>query len=122
VPDDVLIPVDTLAPAQAELLRRIDLLNPPLAVDPRGGDAGEALARSLLFERWPDLLAGETLDQKRRFYNRYFWFTRFVTLWQAQHGSDAGLEQQAFKLLEQAGPDVDWDLVQRLDERARQET
>jgi len=34
-------------------------------------------------------------------------------------GADAGLEQQGFAILGQAEGDVDWDLVERLDERAQ---
>ena len=87
----------------------------------REGEAGEALARSLLFEHWPDLVGGsEELDRERLLYNRYYWFVRFVALWQAAHGYDAGLEQQAFQMVEQADMQLDWDLLQQLDARARQ--
>lgn len=120
MPKDPLIPPETLVPIQAELLRRIDQLDLPLAVDVREGEAGEALARSLLFEYWPDLLGGsEELDRERLLYNRYYWFVRFVAIWQAAHGYDAGLEQQAFLMVEQADMQLDWDLLQQLDARAR---
>jgi len=116
-----LIPPESLVPIQAELLHRIDRLDPPPAVDVREGEAGEALARSLLFEHWPDLVGGsEELDRERLLYNRYYWFVRFVALWQAAHGYDAGLEQQAFQMVEQADMQLDWDLLQQLDARARQ--
>lgn len=119
--DDALIPVKTLLPLHAEVLRRIDRLDPPLAVDVREGEAGEALVRSLLFERWPELLGGsEALDPARLLYNRYYWFVRFITLWQAAHGSNAGLEQQADHILEHTSLDLDWDLLQELETRARQ--
>jgi hypothetical protein len=96
-------------------------LDPPLAVEVTDDEAGEALARSMLFERWPDLLpADEGSDRERLFYNRYYWFLRFISLWQAAHGYDAGLEQQAFRILEEAEFSVDWDVIQRLDARARQ--
>lgn len=117
---DPLIPPETLVPIQSELLRRIDQLDPPLAVDVREGEAGEALARSLLFEHWPDLLGGgEGLDRERLLYNRYYWFVRFVALWQAAHGYDAGLEQQVFQMVERADTQLDWDLLKQLDARAR---
>jgi hypothetical protein len=117
---DPLVPEDRLPPVEGELLRRIAALQPPLAVDVAAGPAGRALAHALAFERWPELIdAGEPLDPLRRFYNRYFWFRRFATLWQAEHGSDAGLEQQVYAILGQAEGDVDWDLVERLDEQAQ---
>lgn len=119
--EDPLIPAENLVPLQARLLSRIDQLDPPLAVNVREGEAGEALARSLLFERWPDLLDGaENLDSTRLLYNRYYWFVRFKTLWQAAHGYDAGLEQQAFKMLENADANLDWKLLEELDTRAQQ--
>src|SRR5947208_683299 len=123
--EDPLVPPETLVSVHAELLRRIDRLDPPLAVNVREGEAGEALARSLLFEHWPELLgAGEAPDPQRLFYNRYYWFVRFVALRQAADGYDAGLEQQAFKMLEEADREVDWEvdweLLGQLDARARQ--
>jgi hypothetical protein len=84
------------------------------------GPPGEAYARSLLFERWPELIVEEPVDPARSFYNRYFWFVRFAALWQAAHGHDAGLEQQVFQLLEQVDFDIDWDVVQELEARAKQ--
>ena len=118
---DPLIPTSILALHHPELLRRIDLLDPPPAIDVRTDRAGEAFARALLFERWPDLVAEEALDAQRSFYNRYFWFARFAALWQATHGYDAGLEQQTFQILDQAGFDLDWDLIHELDVRAKQD-
>jgi hypothetical protein len=81
------------------------------------GEAGDALICSLLFERWPELVG--PLDAAARLSNRYFWFVRFVALWTAGHGPDAGLEQQAHQVLEQADCDVDWALIERLDAMAR---
>jgi len=115
---DLLVPPSTLMLHQPELQRRIDQLDPPLDRARRTGEAGEALANALLFERWPELLTGEALDPERIFYNRYFWFRRFTKLWQVAHGPDAGLEQQAFQILEQAAFNVDWSLIQELDIRA----
>lgn len=118
--DDPLIPPSSLVPLHAELLRRINTMNPSLSVDVMEGEAGEALARSLLFEHWPDMLEGYALDAKRIFYNRYYWFVRFVSLRQATHGYDAGLAQQAFQQIEGLSFDVEWDLLQELDTRARE--
>jgi hypothetical protein len=119
--NDLLIPIGVLAPHHPELLRRIAQLDPPPSADLMSGMPGEAYARSLLFERWPELVVEEPVDPARSFYNRYYWFARFAALWQAAHGHDAGLEQQVFQLLEQADFDIDWDVVQELDARAKQD-
>jgi hypothetical protein len=119
---DPVIPPEALEPRRGELLRRIAELDQDFIVDANADDpAARALALSLLFEHWPEL-AGEDLDAGRRFYNRYYWLVRFLALRQLTHGPDGGLEQQAFKLIEDAANhdlDVDWDLVKQIDTRAR---
>lgn len=119
--NDPLIPISVLASHHPELLRRIAQLDPPPSADLMSGRPGEAYARSLLFERWPELIVEEPVDPARSFYNRYYWFARFVALWQTAHGHDAGLEQQVFQLLEQADFEVDWNVVQELDARVKQD-
>jgi len=112
---DVLLPVELSTVARAELQRRIGALEPRVAGDVRQGDAGEALALSLLFERWPELAGHDALDPRRRLYTRYFWFRRFTSLWQVANGVDAGLEQQGFQMLEKAEVDLDWALLEEID-------
>jgi hypothetical protein len=119
--NDPLIPIRVLEQHHPELLGRIEQLDPPPSADLTSGPPGEAYARALLFERWPELVLEEPVDPARSFYNRYFWFARFAALWQAAHGHNAGLEQQVFQLLEQADFDIDWDVVQELDARAKQD-
>lgn len=116
MPEYSLISVETLSRVKDELFAHIALLTPPIA--PEAGEVGEALAWSLLFERWPDLLPGPPLDHENAFYNRYFWFKRFATLKQKRDGYDAGLEQQVFQLLEYADFEVDWALMEQLDAEA----
>ena len=111
-----LVSLDTLSRVRNELHARIAESAPEIALEP--GPIGDALGWSLLFERWPDLLAASPVDRKIAFYNRYFWFKRFATLKQARDGYDAGLEQQVFRLLEQAEFEVDWSLLERLDAEA----
>jgi hypothetical protein len=57
------------------------------------------------------------LDAATLFYNRYYWFRRFVAAREAALGPDAGLEQQAFKMLEAAPEDVDWSVLGMIDQR-----
>jgi hypothetical protein len=111
-----LIPIETLSRVKAELYARIRQLAPSVPLD--AGHVGEALAWSALFERWPDLLKGVSIDREDAFYNRYFWLKRFATLKQARDGHDAGLEQQVFQLLENADFDLDWAIIERLDTEA----
>ena len=111
-----LLPVAQLSSLDDELIRRARELD--LAIDVTTDPAGLALARALLFERWPELLS-TTLDPATRFYNRYFWFVRFATLWQAAHGDDPGLEQQAFQILEQVDFEIDGELFQEVERLAR---
>ncbi len=84
---------------------------------------GPALRYSLLFS---DPFALNKLDFSHLsgvdvFYNEYYWFLLFTKLHQAKHGYDAGLEQQAFKLLEKAPPDVDWKMVEEINNRIEKE-
>lgn len=118
---DPLIPIGVLVQHHSELLQRIAGLDLPPSAELMSGAPGEAYARSLLFERWPELVITDHSDSACRFYNRYFWFVRFAALRQAVHGYDAGLEQQVFQMLEQADFDLDWGVIQQLDERAKQD-
>jgi hypothetical protein len=111
-----IVPVETLSPVKEELFARIAQLTPAWEIEP--GETGEALAWSLLFEHWPDLVPGPRLDPKTAFYNQYFWFKRFATLKQQKDGYDAGLEQQAFQLFEHSELDLDWELLGQLDAEA----
>jgi hypothetical protein len=111
-----LVPLETLSQVKNELYARIATLAPDIPLD--SGAAGEALAWSLLFERWPDLLPGSPIDREGAFYNQYFWSKRFAVLKQQQDGYDAGLEQQVFQLLETIDFDADWALIERLNSDA----
>jgi hypothetical protein len=78
------------------------------------------LLLSLTFEKWPDLIPGTPpISLAQRFYNEYFWFRRFVFLWQQGNEPDAGLEQQAFGKLAETSADIDWTVIEELDQLAR---
>lgn len=112
---DLLVPPDTLSRVKTELYARIAKLSPSITLN--SGDVGEALAWSLLFEHWPDLLSG-SIDREDAFYNQYFWLKRFATLKQERDGYDAGIDQQVFRLLEHPRFDLDWSLIEQLDAEA----
>lgn len=83
--------------------------------------AGEAAFRYYLLFSDPACIRAAGLDDipvTSLFYNRYYWFKRFVNQRATVHGYDAGLEQQAFKLLEAAPEDVDWSVLEALDVQA----
>lgn len=50
-------------------------------------------------------------------YNRYYWFLRFAKIHSEQHGKDAGIEQQTFQILENAMADIDWAVVEAIEEK-----
>ena len=112
---DALVPTEKLLPAKAELHKRILGLMPDLMLEP--GELGDALGWSLLFEHWPDLLSSP-ISREDAFYNHYFWVRRFATIKQRRDGYDAGLEQQVFQVLERVDFDVDWGLIEHIDNEA----
>ena len=63
-------------------------------------------------------IAGDELSPEDRIYNRYFWFLRFKHSAEETFGSDAGIDQQATQILEHAGCDLDWNVVERIESLA----
>ena len=78
---------------------------------------GRAFRRHLLFSRWPSLLgtAGLRLSKAELLYNSYYWMLEFAKLRGLKHGYDAGIEQQAFKIIEQADSELDWTIIEKVD-------
>lgn len=62
---------------------------------------------------------GADLSPAELFYNRYFWFHRFTCQAQQKFGYDAGIEQQAFQILEYADCEIDAKLLEELVRAAR---
>ncbi len=110
------VAVEMLSGVKDELITRLAQLTPSRELEE--GEAGDALGWSFLFEHWPELVPGPPLNPENAFYNRYFWFRRFATL-QQKRGSDAGLEQQVFQMLEHADLDLDWELLEQIDAEAQ---
>jgi len=57
------------------------------------------------------------IDEERAFYNAYYWFGRFVQAQIAEHGPDAGLEQQAHQLLEHSPIHLDGEVMTAIREQ-----
>lgn len=52
-------------------------------------------------------------------YSKYFWLTQYMKKYNEIYGYDAGIEQQKFELIEELENrlgNVDWDLLQKIDD------
>src|SRR4051794_25528742 len=108
---------DLLATKEPEIGQKIDHLAEPYRQELLEDEqCGRALRNYLLFTHWPSLinLEGAELSPSDIFYNRYRWFLTLVKLYHAKHGADAGLDQQAFRLLEEADIEVDWSAIEEI--------
>jgi hypothetical protein len=113
---EVLIPEKALAGLD-ETVRRLSATRAEsYAVDQDDELYGTAFQRYLLFAQWPSVLteAGLHLSKEEVLYNSYYWILKFAKLHALKHGYDAGIEQQVFKVLEQAYCDVDWSVVEQI--------
>jgi len=81
---------------------------------------GPALAHYVFFSQHPSVrdVIGFDLDDREKFYHGYYWFRRFVRLYTEKHGFDAGMEQQAFQMLENAEFDLDFERVSTIEKLA----
>jgi hypothetical protein len=84
---------------------------------------GPAFRRYLLLSRGLSLLASKVLDLDERsvFYSRYYWFLLLIRLYQSRQGGDAGMEQQAFRMLEGAEIEIDWTVIEAIEAQIRKE-
>lgn len=116
----VLIPESFLADKDDEIKELVELPAKAYAVDIDDESYGCAFRRFLLFAHCPDYLADHFpgIDRTTIFYNQYYWFVRFSRLFMRKHGPDAGLEQQAFQMIENAECEVDLEVVDSLDSLA----
>src|SRR5262245_2487516 len=107
--DDVLRKYDNL------VLERLWTRQTNYCVDATNAVYGRAFLRFLLFQEWPELVADLHLTERALFYNRYLWARRVAKAYTGVHGSDAGIEQGVFKILEQAPADADWNVLESID-------
>ena len=113
---NILAPAAKLAAHREEVLLRAPELDPPIAIDIDNTAYGTALCNYLLLTYWPSLAEASVPEQPPYTYNRYYWFRVFVRQYTSLHGSDGGLEQQAFQMLEGAQHPIDWRLIKEIDE------
>jgi hypothetical protein len=82
--------------------------------DPR---VGQALRSYLLLTERPECFTSRGWSPEEVFWSRYYWFLRFSKLRTTSSGPDAGLEQQAFQILEHPHPSClpDWSELERVE-------
>jgi len=118
---DFLIAEDRLTVGDALLTRLAEEL-PAVGWRELDDDVRQAYARQVALlnrELRRELGVGE-LSEPVAFYNAYYWALVFAKRFQARHGFDAGIEQEVFKVLERAPSDVDWQIVERVNQAAQQ--
>lgn len=66
----------------------------------------------------------DSFSPEEVFWSRYFWFIRYGLSAERRFGPDAGIEQQAFQILEAPYPrcDPDWEQLEKVEQRAREES
>jgi hypothetical protein len=72
------------------------------------------LRKYLSIEQYPSKF--KDVDPSQLYYNKYYYYLKFLVAYQKQVGVDAGLEQQEFKILEEGQnySDVDWEVLERI--------
>lgn len=117
---DVLIPETRLIVDDA-LLGRIEGIVPAVNWPELDDDVRQAYARyiALLDDRLRLELGVGVLSEQVVFYNAYYWVLLYAMRFQARHGFDAGVEQEVFKVLERAPANIDWQLVEQINQAAR---
>jgi hypothetical protein len=85
--------------------------------------SGRALKFYFMLTELPLLIADLGLSAEEVFWSRYYWFRRYAKLREATIGRDAGLEQQAFQILEHPDPpcDPDWSELESIEARAERD-
>jgi hypothetical protein len=80
-----------------------------LAEDP----GSNFLMKYLLLEYFPERFV--TNEGVNIYYNKYYWYMKFYQAYKKTHGSDAGMEQQEFKIIEESEMyDIDYNIMEEL--------
>jgi hypothetical protein len=80
----------------------------------------ESLTNQLILRYLPEFLESPK-GKTELFYGKYYWMTAFNTKYKKLFGDDASLDQQLFKLCEEAEQeklDVDWQTVESIEKEA----
>ncbi len=82
----------------------------------------ESLKKYLALTQYPERFINiEPLDL---FYNRYYWYLKFLVSHQKVFGYDAGLEQQEFRILEEGEKysGIDWGQIEKISNELKNES
>jgi hypothetical protein len=64
------------------------------------------------------IISNSSFTYEEVLYSQYYWFIQFKDQYSAKEGYDGGMEQQAFKLLEnlcnELDGNVDWELIESI--------
>jgi hypothetical protein len=121
--DDPLVALSTLQARDNEIREKIESLYKSSPAEEGDELAAAALRYYRLFssESLPPQVDIGGLTNAKVLYNRYYWFLTYAKRHMRYSGYDAGLEQQAFKLLDQAECEVDWSMVEAIVRRVERE-
>jgi len=81
---------------------------------------GPSFANYVLLTNFPEEFRDAFTDEDI-FWNRYYWFLRFVKLHHWRDGPDAGMDQQAFQLIEYPPCEVDWLNFERVETQVKKD-
>lgn len=71
----------------------------------------------LVLTNWASQLPKAWRSDSMILYSRYFWFLRLTRSIRDRHGKDAGWEQQAHQILEQSAVDIDWEVIEAIEDK-----
>ena len=118
-----ILPESTLRALHQKIQVSVEQRRPPYNVDWEDPDYGLAFIYHLFFSQNPSVckVLGVELDEETKFYNRYYWFRRFVARHKQKHGYDAGLEDQASDILASGAQfDLDVEIIHMIDKKANE--
>jgi hypothetical protein len=118
---DILVPEEILSMHDGDILSRVARLRPPVAIDLHDPRYGTAFRRYLLFTHWPFLIQDRRAGDSALLYNQYYWFIKFMRLFEQMNGPDAGLKQQTIQILERSQYDIDWAMIEQIERLIEQE-
>ncbi len=116
--DGILLADSTLSECVDAIGPRLSSVDGLVASDLDNECYGSAYSRYVVLTHFPDLCQVTVpLPEHVVLCNRYYWFVRFMRLHRSEHGPDAGLEQQAFQMLEGSMTEVDWQVIEAIENR-----
>ncbi|WP_053365750.1 immunity 22 family protein [Bacillus sp. FJAT-27245] len=72
----------------------------------------------ILKEFGQEIAAGSSFTNEQILYSQYYWFVYFKNQYISKYGYDAGMDQQAFQLIEHIAyelhDDVNWDILEQI--------